>query len=205
MPKFQLTVLVSLFFIVDFWLGRSCRNSITAVALSSSSSNNDNKNRINIRMKITGGTATSQPPLAEVLLNLNQKLLNAIVQCDYETYDHLCADDISCMEPESNQHVVIGKAFHKYYFDVLGSGDNTKKDTKSITANVTMSQPHVQLLGGSNLRQPTVAVISYIKLTQTVDRDTNIPFTLQQTETRVWELREDQWKNVHFHKSPLSK
>ena len=99
---------------------------------------------------------------AEFLIQRNQQLLDSIVNLDYETYDSLCADDMSCMEPESNQNLVIGKAFHKYYFDVFGGGgggsepmassnnssDNCNEAPTTHT-NVTMVQPHVQWIGGS--------------------------------------------------------
>ena len=63
------------------------------------------------------------------LIGLNYDLLDAIVDLDYETFDELCADDISCLEPETNQSVVIGKEFHKYYFDVFG-GDKKGVDAQ---------------------------------------------------------------------------
>jgi hypothetical protein len=103
----------------------------------------------------------------------------------------LCSDNISCIEPEANQHVVIGKQFHKYYFDLFSS--NTEECRPKV--NVTMSQPHIQLLAENK-----VAIVSYIKLTQMGTE------TVQQSETRVWEkFGEGEWKNIHFHKSPTSK
>lgn len=147
-----------------------------------------------------------EPPTA-MLLDFNQRLLTSIADCDYETYNQLCSDDMSCMEPESHQQVVVGKSFHKYYFDLFDSDGGSKavKTAKLVskTANVTMSQPHIQWLGGTPRRQPMVAVLSYVKLTQTVKGEN--PVTIPQSETRVWELRNNKWKCVHFHKSqPLS-
>jgi hypothetical protein len=137
--------------------------------------------------------------LRNLILDLNQELLRSIVESDYPTYDSLVADDISCIEPEANQHVVLGKKFHKYYFDIYGKnrGDSSTTTTTGTNVNVTMSQPHVQIVGGG-----TVAIVSYIKLTQ---KGTE---TIQQSETRVWEKLgkyNDQWKNIHFHKSPIIK
>mmetsp|Transcript_6742 Transcript_6742/g.16860 ORF Transcript_6742/g.16860 Transcript_6742/m.16860 type:complete len:166 (+) Transcript_6742:306-803(+) len=149
--------------------------------------------------------------LKAYLISTNQKLLDAIVDIDYETYDSLCADDMSCMEPESNQTVVIGKDFHKYYFDVFGGsgGDEQNGSTTTTTSskrprtNVTMVRPHVQFLGRCNENGvPTAAVLSYVKLTQQT-KPGMAPVTIQQSETRVWEQREQGgWVNVHFHKSP---
>eukprot|EP00923_Selenidium_pygospionis_P043968 GHVN01075887.1.p1 GENE.GHVN01075887.1~~GHVN01075887.1.p1 ORF type:complete len:183 (-),score=3.91 GHVN01075887.1:535-1083(-) len=155
---------------------------------------------------------------AEFLVQRNQRLLDSIVNLDYETYDSLCADDMSCMEPESNQNLVIGKGFHKYYFDVFGGSGGepmTSPNNSSDNCNgaptthtkVTMVQPHVQWIRGSATstntntasdrdRQqtkeaaavPTGAVLSYVKLTQQTTVG-NAPVTIQQSETRVWEYR----------------
>mmetsp|Transcript_1741 Transcript_1741/g.3884 ORF Transcript_1741/g.3884 Transcript_1741/m.3884 type:complete len:154 (+) Transcript_1741:107-568(+) len=134
---------------------------------------------------------------AKLLIALNQELLDSIANLDYETYDRLCADDMSCMEPESNQNVVIGKEFHKYYFDVFGGGSSSK-----IQTNVTMVQrPHVQFLGSNSDGKPTGAVLSYVKLTQQTEPGKS-PVTIQQSETRVWEKQQNErWVNIHFHKS----
>ena len=84
---------------------------------------------------------------AEFLIQRNQQLLDSIVNLDYETYDSFCADDMSCMEPESNQNLVIGKAFHKYYFDVFGGAWSTFcEKTLSIR-----SATNVQMLGVGNV------------------------------------------------------
>ena len=40
----------------------------------------------------------------------NQKLLNAISQCDYDTYNDLCANDLTAFEPESNGMLISGKS-----------------------------------------------------------------------------------------------
>ena len=136
---------------------------------------------------------------AKLLIELNQKLLNSIANLDYGIYNDLCANDMSCIEPESNQNVVIGKEFHKYYFDVYGGESSSKIQTK-----VTMVQrPHVQFLGKNDSDgKPTGAVLSYVKLTQQTEPG-KAPVTLQQSETRVWEKRQNgSWVNIHFHKSP---
>ena len=39
---------------------------------------------------------------------LNQKLLKAVSTGDWETYESLCAVDISCFEPETAGQVVEG-------------------------------------------------------------------------------------------------
>ena len=124
---------------------------------------------------------------AQELLELNQKLLVAIVNGDWKTYEQLCDSSITCFEPEARGQVVVGMPFHKYYFDLPGSPQKPGK-------NVTMSQPHVRLMGDS------AAVLSYVRLTQSLDA-AGQPQTGRMEETRVWQKIGGQWKHVHFHRS----
>ena len=142
------------------------------------------------------------------LLETNQSLLNSIVDLNYEAYDFLCSDDMSCIEPETNRNVVSGKEFHKYYFDVFGSikkdgeegetGMMAETAATTTTTKVTMVMPHVQIMCEGN-----AAVISYVKLTQQTSSG-KPPVTIQESETRVWEKRDSKWVNIHFHKSDKS-
>jgi hypothetical protein len=125
--------------------------------------------------------------LTQQLLDLNQKLLNAIVSGDWKTYEALCDPSITCFEPEARGQVVAGMAFHKYYFDLPGSPQKPAKV-------VTMAQPHVRLLGSDG------AVLSYVRLTQSLDAN-GAPQTGRMEETRVWQRVGGEWKHVHFHRS----
>ncbi|MEX2175419.1 MAG: DUF4440 domain-containing protein [Pirellulaceae bacterium] len=125
--------------------------------------------------------------LAQQLLDLNQKLLVAIVAGDWQTYESLCDDSITCFEPEARGQVVVGMPFHKYYFELPGGPQKPPK-------NVTISQPHVRLLGDS------AAVLSYVRLTQSLDAS-GAPQTSRMEETRIWQKIGGQWKHVHFHRS----
>jgi dihydrofolate reductase len=125
--------------------------------------------------------------LNEQLLELNQKLLVAIVSGDWNTYVSLCDPSITCFEPEARGQVVVGMPFHKYYFDLSASPQKPAKQ-------VTMSQPHVRLMGDS------AAVLSYVRLTQSLDAS-GAPQTGRMEETRVWQKIGGQWKHVHFHRS----
>ena len=91
--------------------------------------------------------------LTEQLLDINHKLLVSIVSGDWSTYEQLCDPSITCFEPEARGQVVAGMPFHKFYFDLPSSPQKPAK-------NVTMSQPHVRLMGDS------AAVLSYVRLTQ---------------------------------------
>jgi calcium/calmodulin-dependent protein kinase (CaM kinase) II len=127
------------------------------------------------------------PELAQQLLDLNQKLLVAIVGGDWKAYESLCDPSITCFEPEARGQVATGMAFHKYYFDLPGAPQKPAK-------NVTMAQPHVRLLGDSG------AVLSYVRLTQSIDAS-GAPQTSRVEETRIWQKIDGQWKHVHFHRS----
>src|SRR5438445_7330374 len=94
--------------------------------------------------------------LSQQLLDLNQQLLTAIVAGDWKTYEKLCDPSITCFEPEARGQVVVGMGFHKYFFDLPGAPQKPAK-------HVTMSQPHVRLMGDS------AAVLSYVRLTQSLD------------------------------------
>ena len=121
------------------------------------------------------------------LLDLNQKLLVSIVTGDWKTYESLCEDSITCFEPEARGQLAIGMPFHKFYFDLSASPQKPAK-------NVTMSQPHVRLMGDN------AAVLSYVRLTQSLDAS-GAPQTGRMEETRVWQKIGGQWKHVHFHRS----
>ncbi|WP_254513276.1 DUF4440 domain-containing protein [Anatilimnocola floriformis] len=123
----------------------------------------------------------------EELLALNQKLLTAIVSGDWATYESLCDPSITCFEAEARGQLVAGMPFHKYYFDQPGTPQKPAKV-------VTMTQPHVRLLGDSG------AVLCYVRLNQSLDA-TGSPQTSKVEETRVWQKINGAWKHVHFHRS----
>ena len=162
------------------------------------------------------------------VIESNQKLLDSIAQCDYETYKELCADDITAFEPESNGMMITGLSFHKYYFDLYGSdsnrigqqdaskaatsettqandNDNNKSTAPTTKVNICMSNPHVRWLGGGccsdGCGDGSAAVISYVRMDQKVEDATGGPVTKISSETRVWENRDGKLVHVHFHKS----
>lgn len=123
--------------------------------------------------------------LEQDLLALNQQLLDSIMAADWATYSSLCDSSITCFEAEAQGHLVQGLPFHQFYFNLGGS---------SSPKTVTMSQPHVRLLGDQG------AVISYVRLTQYLDGNGE-PQTAQIQETRVWQNLNGQWKHVHAHRA----
>ena len=80
--------------------------------------------------------------VSQELLDHNQRLLNAIVTGDWKTYEALCDSSITCFEPEARGQLAVGMAFHKFYFDLPSAPQKPAK-------TVTMSQPHVRLMGDS--------------------------------------------------------
>jgi calcium/calmodulin-dependent protein kinase (CaM kinase) II len=124
--------------------------------------------------------------LTNQLLALNQKLLVSIVSGDWQAYEKLCDASITCFEPEARGQLAVGMPFHKYYFELPGSPQKPAK-------NVTMSQPHVRLMGDA-------AVLCYVRLTQSLDA-AGSPQTSRVEETRVWQKINGDWKHVHFHRS----
>lgn len=123
-------------------------------------------------------------PIVDELLQLNQRLLDAIASADWETYRELCDPALTCFEPEAAGQLVEGLAFHQFYFK-LPAGKSTH--------NTTMCSPHVRVIGDA-------AVLSYVRLNQRVLADGS-PVTRVSEETRVWQRTDGRWRHVHFHRS----
>lgn len=124
------------------------------------------------------------PDPTRELLDLSQRLLDAIASGDWDTYEALCDARLSAFEPEARGQRVMGLDFHRYYFD-LGAPPAPR--------HTTMVDPQVRLLGSD------VALITYIRLVQ--GQTPEGPITTRSEETRVWERRDGRWIHVHFHRS----
>ena len=120
----------------------------------------------------------------EELIQLTERLLHYISSGDWDGYTRLCDPSLTAFEPEACGHLVEGMDFHKFYFEL-------NQDSPTQT---TLVQPHVRLLGDE------VAVVSYNRLIQTLDKDGK-PQSICTEETRVWQKQSGQWKHVHFHRS----
>ena len=129
---------------------------------------------------------TSTTSEATHLLQLNQKLLEAIAGKDWAVYQQLSDPTLTAFEPEACGNLVEGMPFHQFYFQ-LGGG--------SRPGLVTMVQPHVRIMGD-------VAVVCYVRLIQSTG-DAG-PQTVAFEETRVWQNQEGVWRHVHFHRSPCN-
>ena len=119
------------------------------------------------------------------LLELSQKLLNAIDEQDWSTYKELCDDQLTAFEPEANGQRVVGMPFHKFYFD---TPSGTRKQSSIVS-------PDIKVIGDA-------AVITYIRLTQVYGGD-KTHSTKACEETRIWQRVDSQWKHIHFHRSAV--
>ncbi|MFO0901461.1 MAG: DUF4440 domain-containing protein [Pirellulales bacterium] len=117
------------------------------------------------------------------LLAVNQRLLESIINQDWDVYVKLCDDSLTCFEAESRGQLVAGLPFHQYYFGLPSSKNK----------QVSMTGTHVRVMGEA-------AVLSYVRLTQYLDAS-GAPQTSRVEETRVWQKIGGQWKHVHFHRS----
>ena len=122
--------------------------------------------------------------IRQVLLDLNQRLLDAIMASDWATYAELCDPSLTAFEPEAMGQLVAGLEFHKFYFD-LGPAKGPRQ--------VTMASPHVRVMG-------EVAIVSYVRLIQKLDAGGAMA-TVATEETRVWQKKDAKWRHVHFHRS----
>jgi calcium/calmodulin-dependent protein kinase (CaM kinase) II len=118
------------------------------------------------------------------LVDLTQRLLDAITKADWDTYEMLCDPTLSAFEPEGRGHLIEGMEFHRFYFD-LGAGDSPRHST--------IASPRVRLMGD-------VGVVSYVRLTQWIG-DNGATVTSPFEETRIWQRQNGAWRHVHFHRS----
>ena len=128
----------------------------------------------------------SEAATSEELLSLNLRLLDSIMQGDWETYSDLCDPSLTAFEPEAAGQLVVGLPFHKYYFDLSPAMSRRQ---------ATMCSPHVRIMGDA-------AVVSYVRLNQQLDV-AGKPETAAVEETRVWQRTGGKWRHVHFHRSPV--
>jgi calcium/calmodulin-dependent protein kinase (CaM kinase) II len=123
---------------------------------------------------------------SEELLRLNQRLLDAIAEADWDVYRQLCDPTLTAFEPEAKGQLVQGLEFHSFYFN----RKRPKGDHKT-----TMCSPKIRIMGD-------VAVIAYVRLNQRVGDD-GLPVSKAVEETRIWQRQDGNWKHVHFHRSPI--
>ena len=122
------------------------------------------------------------------ILAINQSMLESVAGGNWENYAQACSDDVSCFEAESEGHLVEGLPFHRYYFELPSDGS-----TPPSPVTVTMASPHLRWL------HDDAVVLSYTRLTQKLQNGE--PVTARCCETRIWQRLNNQWKQVHVHRS----
>lgn len=118
------------------------------------------------------------------LLARNKKLLQSIVQFEYDSYKEVTTSDLTGIGPGYG-HVDRSQSFHRYHFE--------NKNARKVPTSVSMLSPCVRFLPGG------VAVTSYVRLDQFI-HDGQVS-TSRTNETRVWENQKEKWFNCHFHQS----
>jgi len=121
------------------------------------------------------------------ILELTQRLINAITERDFNEYAKLCTEDMTCFEPEACCQLISGMDFHKFYFDKLPT-------TPGISVQQSMMTPKVHMLGENG------ACVAYIRLVQTINKDGKAE-SVSLPETRIWQKFDKDWKCVHTHRS----
>ena len=124
------------------------------------------------------------PTPEDEILQLNQRLLDAIATADWATYEELCDPQLTAFEPEARGHCVQGLDFHRFYFD-LGTPEGPR--------HTTIIDPRVRMLGHD------AALITCVRLVQVQTHQG--PLTQRSEETRVWQRRDGRWRHLHFHRS----
>jgi len=122
------------------------------------------------------------------ILRVTEQILDAINNGDFDTYTKFVDPNLTAFEPEALGNLVEGLEFHRFYFENFSVLKHTK------TSNVTILNPHVQLLGEE------AASIAYIRVIQSIDKQ-GLAHTQQTEETRIFQKKEGRWLNVHCHRS----
>ena len=120
------------------------------------------------------------------LLELNQRLLEAIAQGDWATYENLCDPALTAFEPEGQGQLIGGLEFHHFYFRLGGARG---------PHHTTMANARVRILGD-------VALVTCVRLNQRLGPDGAAAVTAFE-ETRVWQKQSAGWRHVHFHRSAV--
>jgi calcium/calmodulin-dependent protein kinase (CaM kinase) II len=142
--------------------------------------------RTYIRQRDTRSGATIMTDATTELVELTQRLLDAISNGDWATYEELCDPSLTAFEPEAPGQLVQGLPFHKFYFELGGIRGRHQ---------TTICAPHVRVMGD-------VAVVAYGRLIQRVSPD-GAPVTVASNETRIWQRQGGKWRHVHFHRSAV--
>ncbi|KAL3911308.1 MAG: hypothetical protein SGARI_001705 [Bacillariaceae sp.] len=143
-------------------------------------------------------TQSNYDEIVATLLAKTKTLLDAIQRFEYETYRSVTTDDVTGFLEDGK--LVQGRQFHCYYSLASQENAKTSRITKSkvqksfldqVPLHQSVSSPTVRLVSSN------VAVVSYLVKRKVLEKGKIVETEL--AETRVWEKRQDNWLNCHFH------
>jgi hypothetical protein len=121
------------------------------------------------------------------LLEIVNRMLNAIHSGDKDTYKSLCSAELSCFETDVAPYRIDGVDFHLGLMEEM----RARKTYESLV-RFDMLTPRVQVYDET-------AIVTYTRLM--TFRTETTPIFKSFNETRVFVLYESGWKMVHFHRS----
>lgn len=123
--------------------------------------------------------------IQQELLQITRRMLEAIHSGDAVTYAKLTSPDLSCFEDVCDYRI-DGLEFHLALIRQMAHSPALKPSRFDILT------PRVQVYGNTG-------IVTYTRL---MTYDDGKPRWTTFNETRVFVLMEDQWKMVHFHRTP---
>ncbi len=128
----------------------------------------------------------------EQLVELTRRIVEAIDNRDYESYTRLTAPDLTAFEPEGKGAPIHGMPFHEFFL--------SRPNRPGTTVRSELINVHIRTIGPD--ASPSAAVATYTRITQKHDSDGAFRL-IHANETRVYELRGNNWRQVHFHRTAL--
>lgn len=125
------------------------------------------------------------------ILTNTQKLMNAIEENDYNTYKHLCHED---MFTEDNEVSIDDDADnHERVLSFFEQNERIEHENNRVITSNPNKISNIEF----NVYQGTKAVISYDRIILD-NKDDNSSVLLKLKETRVWNHSHSGWKQVYF-------
>jgi ketosteroid isomerase-like protein len=134
----------------------------------------------------TDGTAIAMADDLE-LLDLTHRMLDAIHTGNYEAYQRMCLDDVSCYETDVAPYRIDGLEFHLDLIREMG-----RHGTYEALIRFDMLTPRVQAHGDTG-------IVTYTRLMTYMGEAG--PRWSAFNETRVFVREDGVWRMAHFHRS----
>lgn len=120
------------------------------------------------------------------LVALTRELLDCVARCDVEKYESLCDPSLTGIEPASMGQILEGYEFHRANLAIK----------KPDVAPASILSPKVRVVGD-------IGIVSFARINRRLSSDGMFQF-FGWMETRVWQRKNEQWKQIHFHRSGIS-